>query len=366
MWKRSLVRSLVRSALASDGPTSSVLRMLPEQLNSVDELEEWLSRPAPAAMDALAAVDGDVIVLGAGGKMGPTLTRMIKRAVGSDRRVVAVSRFSNKRLPDQLRSQGIEVMTGDLLDEAFVASLPRCANVFYLAGMKFGASTDQALTWAMNTYLPTIVCRHFQSSRVVALSSGNVYGLTSIHDVGSHEGDRLEPVGEYANSCLGRERMFEYFSQVHGNPMTIIRLNYANELRYGVLVDLASKVLAGEPIDVRMGYVNVIWQGDANAMIIAALDQASTPPRAINVAGLGHLMIRELCQEIAEIAGVEVAFVGRESCDALLSDARGAWLDYGEPSVDVSTLLRWVVRWLQQDGPTLGKPTMFENREGNF
>ncbi len=339
--------------------------MLPEQLDSVEELEDWLSRPAPAAIDALAAVDGDVIVLGAGGKMGPTLTYMIKRAA-PERRVIAVSRFSDAALPDQLRSQGIEVIVGDLLDETFVATLPECPNVFYLAGMKFGASGNQPLTWAMNTYLPTIICRHFLNSRIVALSTGNVYGLTSVHDVGSHEGDALQPVGEYANSCLGRERMFEYFSSVHGTPMAIIRLNYANELRYGVLVDLASKVLAGEVIDVSMGYVNAIWQGDANAMIIAALDQTASPPQPINVAGLGHLKIRDLCLEIAEIAGVEVQFRGREACDALLSDARGAWLDFGESAIDLATLLRWVVRWLQQGGVTHGKPTKFENRKGDF
>ena len=304
----------------------------PDQLESVDVLEDWLSRPAQAAMDALTEIEGDVIVLGAGGKMGPTLTRMIKRAA-PERRVIAVSRFSNTALPEQLCGHGIEVKVGDLLDEEFMATLPTCPNVFYLAGMKFGASDDQPLTWAMNTYLPTVVCKHFRGSRIVALSTGNVYGLSSVHDCGSHESDALQPVGEYANSCLGRERMFEYFSRLHDTPIAIIRLNYANELRYGVLVDLAKQVLAGDVIDLSMGYVNVIWQGDANAMIIAALAQATCPPQPINVAGIGHLKVRDLCQEIAAIAGVEAYFRGREACDALLSDARGAWMDFGASAI---------------------------------
>jgi nucleoside-diphosphate-sugar epimerase len=338
---------------------------LPEQLESVEVLEDWLSRPVPAAIEALAESRGDVIVLGAGGKIGPTLTRMIKRAA-PERRVIAVSRFSDDSLPEQLRGHGIEVIVGDLLDEGFVATLPDCPNVIYLAGMKFGASEDLPLTWAMNTYLPTIVCKRFRESRIVALSSGNVYGLSSVYDYGSHESDTLQPVGEYANSCLGRERMFEYFSKLHDIPTAIIRLNYANELRYGVLLDLAKQVLAGDAIDISMGYVNVIWQGDANAMIVAAMTQVTCPPKPINVAGMGRLKIIDLCQEIAAIAGVEPCFRGREACDALLSDARGAWMDFGEPTIDLSTLLRWVVLWVQSGGPTLGKPTKFENRHGSF
>ncbi len=333
---------------------------------SVEALEENLSRPAAYAEDALAKVQGDVMVLGAGGKMGPTLTRMIKRAVNDDRRVIAVSRFSNASLPDQLRSQGIDVLAGDLLDQRFVDRLPECPNIFYLAGMKFGATGNQPLTWAMNTHLPSVVCRRFPQSRIVALSTGNVYGLTSANGAGSGEDDNLNPVGEYANSCLGRERMFEYFSSIHRTPVILIRLNYANELRYGVLVDLAQRVLAEEPIDVTMGYVNVIWQGDANAMIVGALAHTESPPSALNIAGCGHIRVRDLCEEMAERAGLNIRFTGEEAPDALLSDATKATQWFGKPAVPAEEMITAVIQWLQAGGETLGKPTKFENRRGNF
>lgn len=337
----------------------------PERLESVEALEDSLSRPSEAARQALRDCPGDVLVLGAGGKMGPTLTRMIQRA-DPGRRVVAVSRFSNERLPDQLASQGVEVWKGDLLDADFLASLPECPNVYYLAGMKFGATGNEPLTWAMNGWLPGKVCERFPSSRLVALSSGNVYGYTAAAGPGSRETDALAPVGEYANSCLCRERMFQYFSETQGQPVALIRLNYANELRYGVLVDLAKRLLQGEVIDLSMGWVNLIWQGDANAQIVAALGRAQTPATVINVAGTPHLRVRDLCEAMAERLGVGARFSGEECEDALLSDASRArdWL--GEAEVPVSVFLPWVVHWVRTGGETLGKPTKFENRRGDF
>ena len=339
--------------------------ILPAEIESVDALEDWLSRPSMEAQPALASTAGDIIVLGAGGKMGPTLTRMIKRAAPG-RRVIAVSRFTERHLPSQLQSQGIEVMAGDLLEDAFVNSLPPCPNVYYLAGMKFGATGNEPLTWAMNTWLPGKICQRFPESRIVALSTGNVYGLTDAQGRGSRETDPLQPVGEYANSCLGRERLFRYFSQTNGTPVVLIRLNYANELRYGVVVDLAQKIMAGEPIDLEMGWVNVIWQGDANAMITAAITRTASPAAVVNVAGAPHLRVRDLSSGIAQLAGMEPHFIGRERPDALLSDARLAYSWFGKPKVPLDDLLRWVVHWLKSSGPTLGKPTKFENRRGNF
>lgn len=305
------------------------------------------------------------MVLGAGGKMGPTLTRMIKRAV-PDRRVIAVSRFTEEHLPAKLEAAGIDVLIGDLLENDFLQSLPECPNIFFLAGMKFGATDNEPLTWAMNTWLPGKVCERFPKSRLVALSTGNVYGLTDARGPGSSEDDALDPVGEYANSCLGRERIFQHFSQTNGTPIALIRLNYANELRYGVVVDLATRILAGEPINLEMGWVNVIWQGDANAMIIAALAKTKSPTLTLNVAGTPHLRVRDLSLLIGGIAGIEPRFVGREGPDALLSNAGLANSWFGVPELPIEILLRWVVDWLKAGGETLGKPTKFENREGKF
>ena len=337
----------------------------PESLESTEALEDWLSRPSEGARAALESMPGDVMVLGAGGKMGPTLTRMIKRAA-PDRRVIAVSRFTERHLPAELEARGIEVVVGDLLEGDFLRSLPECPNIFFLAGMKFGATGNEPLTWAMNTWLPGKVCERFPKSRMVALCTGNVYGLTDVKGPGSAEEDILDPVGEYANSCLGRERMFQYFSQTKGTPIALIRLNYANELRYGVVVDLAKKVLAEEPIDLGMGWVNVIWQGDANAMIIAALARAQSPALTLNVAGTPHLRVRDLSLLIGGFAGIEPKFVGREGSDALLSNASLANSCFGDPELPISVFLRWVVDWLKAGGATLGKPTKFENREGKF
>jgi nucleoside-diphosphate-sugar epimerase len=342
---------------------------LPVAIRDVEHLDELLSEPTPAAIDAVARADGDLIVLGVAGKMGPTLARMARRAMdaaGVERRVIGVARFSS---PDQQRALevgGVETIRCDLLDESAVAALPDASNIVYMAGRKFGSTGDEALTWALNTHLPAVVCRRYRTSRIVAFSTGNVYGLTPHGRGGSREEEAPAPIGEYAMSCLGRERMFEYFSRAHGTPVAIARLNYAAEMRYGVLVDLAHRVSCGEPIDLSMGYFNVIWQGDANAMALAALGRASTPPAVINIAGPEELSVRHVSTEIARRLGVEPRFTGVEAEDALLSNGARGWQLLGHPRVDALQLLEWTVDWVRRGGATLGKPTHLESRAGRF
>jgi len=277
-----------------------------------------------------------------------------------------VSRFSTSSALEAFNRHGIETIKADLLDPAQLDALPFAPNVVYMAGMKFGATGQQALTWAMNVYLPGRVCEKYRDSRMVAFSSGNVYGLSPVSGGGSRETDTPAPVGEYAMSIMGRERILEYFSRAFNLPISIIRLNYAVEMRYGVLHDLATRVLKGEPIDLAMGHANVIWQGDANAMSIAAFAQASSPPLVLNVAGPETFGMREVASEMGRLLGVEPRFVGEEKATALLSDARRAHGLYGSPRVGLQRLIRWTAAWVKQGGRSLGKPTHFENRAGNF
>jgi nucleoside-diphosphate-sugar epimerase len=343
--------------------------MIPASIRDVGHLEDLLSEPSAAAIDAMRRAGGDLVVLGAAGKMGPTLARMARRAMdaaGAAYRVIGVSRFSSPDLQRALEVHGVEAIRCDLLDEAAVARLPDAANIIFMAGRKFGSTGGEPLTWAMNAHLPSLVCRRYRASRIVAFSTGNVYGLTPHGRGGSREGDTPAPVGEYAMSCLGRERMFEYFSLEYGIPVAILRLNYAAEMRYGVQVDLAARVARGETIDVTMGYFNAIWQGDANAMALAALNHASTPPAVINVAGAEELSVRSVCEEFARRFGAGVSFTGREADDALLSNgSRGREL-LGSPRVDAARLLDWTADWIRRGGENLAKPTHFESRAGRF
>lgn len=344
--------------------------MIPSMsISSTDQLEDRLSQPTEAAIAALKRVDGDITLLGVAGKMGPTLARMAlgaAEASGGSRRVIGVSRFSQPETATRLQRWGIETLAGDLLDPSFVASLPVTPNVISMAGMKFGATGQEGLTWAMNVHLPALVCGHYRDSRIVAFSTGNVYGLVPVDGVGSSETDALNPVGEYAMSCLGRERMYQYFSESLHIPMALLRLNYATELRYGVLVDLARQVWEGATIDVSMGYVNVIWQGEANAMALAALTDAAVPPQVINIAGPEKLSIREVCQQFGQRLGKPVAFSGVEAETALLNNGTLAHERYGSPRISASQMIDWIADWIQRDGESLGKPTHFQNREGRF
>ncbi len=333
-------------------------------------LEDYLSRPTPGTVAALARLDGDLLVLGAGGKLGLSLCRLARRSLdraGNRRRVIAVSRFADRAGPERFREAGVEPVAADLLDDAALAALPDAPNVLYLGGMKFGASGAPGQTWALNTFMPGLVARRFARARIVALSTGNVYALSDIRSGGAVETDPPAPVGEYAQSCLGRERLFEHFSARHGTPVTLIRLNYANDLRYGVVLDLARKVAAGEPIDLTMGHVNVIWQGDANAAILQALDLCASPPAILNVSGPETAAVRWLATELARLLDAPApTFIGTEADTALLSNCARQHALFGYPALPLGQLLAWTAGWLRQGGRTLDKPTRFETRDGQF
>ena len=340
-----------------------------KSVRDVEQLEEMLSRPTPGVVETVSRLDGDVLVLGVGGKMGPTLARMLRRAAdaaGKGLRVIGVSRFSSGGLERALRAHGIETIACDLLDETQLRALPEAPNVMYMAGMKFGSTGQAALTWAMNCQLPAMVCRRFSASRIAAFYTGNVYGLSPVARGGSTESDAPRPDGEYAMSCLGRERMFEHFSRTLGTKVSLIRLNYATELRYGVLVDLARKVMAGETIDLSMGSVNVIWQADANAMAIRAFDRAASPPFLLNVAGPEQLSVRAVAEEFGRLLDQPVHFAGTESSDALLSNGQLGHELFGIPRVSAQQLIRRAAEWVRRGGETSGKPTHFESRDGKF
>lgn len=342
---------------------------LPARIESVDQLEDLLSEPSPGAVEVLARLEGDLIVLGAGGKMGPTLTRMARRASdlsGGKRRVIAVSRFSSSGVETSLRKAGIETVSCDLLDAAQVERLPDAPNVVFMSGMKFGTSTDPARSWAMNTFVPSLVCRKFRSSRIVAFSTGNVYGMCPVVRGGSLETDPPEPAGEYAITALGRERMFQYFSAELKIPVVLLRLNYAMELRYGVIVDIARKLLAGEEIDLTMGCFNVIWQADANAMALQAFDRVASPAAILNLAGPELMSVRTVAEQLGALMGVEPKLTGAEAPQAFLSNAQLSHRLMGYPRVGVNHMMEWVADWVKRGGATLGKPTHFEVRDGTY
>ncbi len=328
-------------------------------------LEDRLSEPHAGTREVLETTPGDAVILGAGGKMGPTLAMMLKKAV-PDRKVYAVSRFTNRQVRERIRMRGIEIIEADLLDESAYDLLPDCPNVFFLVGMKFGATAEQVLTWAMNTYVPMLVAPRYCQSQMVALSTGNVYPFVDLHSGGSKESDIPGPVGEYAQSCLGRERMFEHFSARFGTPMTLIRLNYANEPRYGIIVDLTLKILRGEPIDLTMGAVNLIWQGDANNYILQALSLVESPPAILNVTGPETVFVRDLAGRIGGLLGKEPRFVSTEAPTALLSNASVCFERLGRPAMGLDEMVRSIVTWIAAGKPILGKPTKYAARDGRF
>ena len=338
-------------------------------IRDVDELDDLLSEPTESVIRALASLDGDVLILGVGGKMGPTLARMTRRAfdaAGISRRVIGVSRFSSGTLISRLQSWGVETISCDLMDRHALARLPDAANVVFMAGMKFGSTGQESLTWAMNSFLPGMVSERFPASRIAAFSTGNIYGLSPVSGGGSVETDPPEPAGEYAMSCLGRERMFEHFSRANGTRMSILRLNYSTELRYGVLVDIAQRVYAGQAVPLSMGYLNAIWQGDACAMSLQSLASASAPPFVINIAGPELLGVRRVAEQFGERLHKPVRFEGRESDDALLSNGGRAHSLWGRPRVDAGQMIAWIADWVARGGESLAKPTHFEERSGRF
>jgi nucleoside-diphosphate-sugar epimerase len=335
----------------------------------IEELEELLSRPTPVAVAAMGRLAGDLILLGVAGKIGPSLARMARRAsdaAGVPRRILGVARFSQPDARQALEKQGIETIACDLLDRAGLAALPEAPNVVFLAAMKFGSTGREDQTWAMNVYLPGMVAERYRHSRIVAYSSGNVYAMVEPQSGGSVESDPPGPVGDYAMSVLGRERIFTHFSRTLRIPTALLRLNYATEMRYGVLVDVAQQVLSGRPTDLSMGHFNVLWQGDANAMTLSAFDRAAVPPAAINLAGPEILSLRSVALEFGRLLGKPVTFAGREAPTALLSNAASAYQWFGRPRVGADRLIRWIADWLTRGGPLLGKPTHFQTRDGKF
>jgi nucleoside-diphosphate-sugar epimerase len=338
-------------------------------IRNISDLEESLSDPTLAAVDAMGRLEGDVLILGIGGKMGPTLGRMARRAsdmAGIKRQIIGVSRFSKDGLETDLQAHGIETVACDLLDPEALDRLPDAPNIIYMAGMKFGSTGNEALTWAMNAHLPSLVARRFCKSRIVAFSTGNVYPLVPVTRGGSTEEDPPQPVGEYAMSCLGRERILEHFSRTLQIPMAILRLSYAVEMRYGVLADIATQVLNELPIDLTMGSFVAIWQADANAMALQAFDHVASPPTVLNLTGPEILSVRQVSAEFGRLLGREVRFTGEESGRALISSARRAHDLFGYPRVPIAQVIRWTADWVSRGGESLNKPTHFETTDGKF
>jgi nucleoside-diphosphate-sugar epimerase len=342
---------------------------LPSAIRDEAHLEDLLSEPTTGVVETLGRLSGDLVILGVGGKMGPSLARMARRAsdtAGVKRRIIGVARFSKSGLERQLQASGIETVACDLLEEDQVQRLPDAPLVVVMAGMKFGATGQEALTWAMNSHVPSLICRKYRQSRIVAFSTGNVYGLTPVKSGGALESDARQPVGEYACSCVGRERLYEHFSRRCNTPMALLRLNYATEMRYGVLVDIATRVSRGEAVDLTMGHLNALWQADANAMALCALDHTASPPLVLNLAGPELLSVRCLAEDLGQLLGKPVSFTGVEADDAVLSNGQKAHRLFGYPRVPAQQMVHWIADWVRRGGTHLGKPTHFEVRDGKF
>jgi nucleoside-diphosphate-sugar epimerase len=338
---------------------------LPQRVEDESALEELLSRPTKALVDDLGRLDGDIIVLGVAGKIGPTIARMAKRAAPT-KRVVGVARFSSPQLKQRLESWGVETLTCDLMDRAAVGRLPQLPNVVYMAGKKFGTDADRPFAWAMNTYVPALVAEQFRASRIVAFSTLCVYPFGPVLHQGWDETVAAQPVGDYANSCVGRERAFEYGSKRWGTPGRLIRLNYAIDMRYGVLLDIAQWVKSGAPIPIETGHANVIWQGDANAQILRALLHCSTPTSPLNVGGPELASVRAVAEEFGRRFGQKPAYEGVEQASAWVNNTFQAQRLFGYPVVPLARMIDWVADWVLRNQPVYDKPTRYEVRDGSF
>jgi nucleoside-diphosphate-sugar epimerase len=342
---------------------------LPACIESEGQLEDLLTRPSLALQDFVRRLASPLLILGAGGKMGPTLALLAKRAAEAAQvslEILAVSRFADAPMSAWFNRHGIKTISCDLLDPLAVHRLPDAPNLIYLVGLKFGTAQNPSATWAINTIVPTRVAERFREARIVALSTGNVYPPSEVRRGGSCENDALTPVGEYANSAVARERIFEFHSRSQRIPVALIRLFYAVELRYGVLVDIARKVHAGAPIDLSNGSFNCIWQGDANEMILRALALAATPPSAWNLCRPEIYSVRAVATRLGELLERSPEFTGHESPTELLGNAAALCSQIGAPAVSLEKMLTWIASWIMQGGRDLGKPTHFESRDGRY
>lgn len=338
-------------------------------VKSILELEERLAQPSDELVEEIGKLDGDIMLLGVGGKMGPSLARLAVNAIkksGVHREVIGASRFSSGGLREELEAAGVRTIAVDLLNDAELQRLPDVKNIIYMAGNKFGTQGNEHFTWSMNAYLPGRVAEKFRNSRIVVFSTGNVYPLTPVKQGGATEDSPTGPVGEYGQSCLGRERIFEHFSHKYGTEMTIYRLNYAVDLRYGVLLELAKAVQEERPIDIEMGHANCIWQGDANEIALRSLSICSNPPTVLNVTGPETISLRWAAEEFGKRLGKTPVFIGEEAPTALLSNAGKSNQLFGYPKVSLRQMIDWIAEWVQSDGPTWNKPTHFQEREGKY
>jgi len=338
-------------------------------MKTMEKLLERLTTPSDNLTVDMSRIKGDILIIGAGGKIGPTLSVLAKRAAvqsGVDRRVIAASMFNDEKTITYLTQNGVEVIDTDLLKPGALSNLPDAPNIIYMAGRKFGTQGNQALTWAINTYLPGLVAQRYPGSRIVAFSTGNVYGMRPIYSGGALEDETLEPVGEYAQSCVGRERLLTYWSETNDTPMLLFRLNYAIDMRYGVLYDIASTVLGQKPVDLSIGYVNCIWQGDAAEYALRSLPYCQTPPAILNVTGPESISVAHIAREFGRLFDVPVTFTGAPPDSSLFSNAGKMARLFGYPSVSLNQMIHWTADWLASGGDVIDAPTHFEQRNGKF
>jgi len=338
-------------------------------MRNIESVYKKLLEPSADLIEDIATIDGDIIVLGIGGKMGPGLARVAKQAIdkaGINKKIIGVARFSEPGLQEQLNSEGIETISADLLNEDDLQALPQEKNVLYLAGTKFGTTGKESLTWAMNSYLPGRVAQKFKNSRIVVFSTGNVYPLVPVVSGGATEDLPPEPIGEYAQSCLGRERIFQYFSLKNNTPVLIYRLNYANDVTYGVLHEIAKSVKENQPVDLSMGTASVIWQGDANEIAIRCLKHCSVPAKILNVTGPETVSLRWLAEQFGKMLGVTPEFINEERSTSFLSNAAESFRLFGYPKVTLKQMMEVILEWLNEGGKTLNKPTHFSERKGKY
>jgi nucleoside-diphosphate-sugar epimerase len=333
-------------------------------IRNEDELISKLTEPSTSVREAVTQIQGNIMLLGVAGKMGPTLAELLVRA--GAKHVIGVSRFSDSSQRHYLDSVGLETIQCDLMDDGALLKLPEVEHLILLAGQKFGGTGNEPMTWAVNTLIPARILQRYPRSKMVYVSSGNVYQFCKVSSGGSRETDALGPIGEYAESRLGGERLIQYYSSRNGTPVTILRLFYATELRYGIILDIARKVRAGDPVDLSMGYVNQVWQGDANSYLARSFCLCESPAKIVNLTGPEILSVRHIAQQLGRLMGTEPVFQGRESETALLGNASVLFDRFGPPSIKPSQIIEWVADWVMHERPTLNRPTKYETRTGKF